>query len=173
MSKESWKKRYNTVKIKPRSKGDIGNTRSNTTGNSFMSNDVGSTESWLPQYYHGSPDRLNRYKQYDYMDFDVDVNMALDKTAEFCTLIDETTKLPFVLQLSEETTTHDAAILRQSLKKWCRINDWNGRLFELFRSTLKYGDQIFIRDPDTFILQWVDMYNVSRIFSQCRIRQRA
>ena len=124
---------------------------------------IDNNASWLPQFYHGSADRINRYKQYDYMDFDVDVNMALDKTAEFCTLIDETTGLPFILKINKDVTTSDAEILRHMLDKWCRINDWNGRLFEMFRSTLKYGDQMFIRDPDTFVLNWVDMYNVSRV----------
>lgn len=152
----SWKKSYNTVKIKPRKKGE-------EVSHGSGGGDVTRSESWLPQYYFGSPDRMNRYKQYDYMDFDVDVNMALDKTAEFCTLMDEYSKLPFVLETSPDLTVADAEILRQSLKQWCRINDWNGRLFELFRSTLKYGDQVFIRDPDTFVLNWVDMFNVVRV----------
>lgn len=152
----SWKKSYNTVNIKPRQKENNTESRASSTG-------VSRSESWLPQYYFGSPDRINRYKQYDYMDFDVDVNMALDKTAEFCTLLDEYTKLPFVLDTSIDITVADAEILRHSLKRWCRINDWSGRLFELFRGVLKYGDQVFIRDPDTFVLNWVDMYNVVRV----------
>ena len=160
MATGSWKKTFNTVNIKQRSDKQS----SSTTKNAYSSSSaIDNNVSWLPQFYHGSADRINRYKQYDYMDFDVDVNMALDKTAEFCTLIDETTGLPFILKINKDVTTSDAEILRHMLDKWCRINDWNGRLFEMFRSTLKYGDQMFIRDPDTFVLNWVDMYNVSRV----------
>jgi hypothetical protein len=36
-------------------------------------------------------------------------------------------------------------------------------MFKIFRNTLKYGDQVFLRDPDTFKLMWVDMTNVVKI----------
>ena len=51
----SWKKHYNTVKIRPRAKE--GGEGSGSTAN-FNNN-----KSWLPQVYQGSYDRIARYMQ--------------------------------------------------------------------------------------------------------------
>lgn len=159
----SWKKSLRPVQIKSRDGGALGNNsnkKSSSRGASGVSGN--STESWLPEYYFGSPDRISRYRQYDYMDFDVDVNMALDKTTEFSTLLDETTGLPFVLDLESSITGADAEIISTMLRKWIRLNSLSSKIFDIFRSTLKYGDQIYIRDPETLELYWVDVANVSR-----------
>lgn len=151
-----WKKYYSTVNLKKRNK------ENNDSGSRGVSNHE---NSWLGNYYEGSFDRLSRYTQYDHMDYDVDVNLALDTTAEFSTLLNEDMdiKVPFNLVLSDTVDSSTAALLRQSLKTWCRINEWNSRLFDTFRSTVKYGDQLFIRDPETFVLHWIDVYNVSKV----------
>jgi hypothetical protein len=36
-------------------------------------------------------------------------------------------------------------------------------MFKMFRNVLKYGDQVFVRDPETFELYWVDMTKVARV----------
>ncbi len=36
-------------------------------------------------------------------------------------------------------------------------------MFKIFRNTIKYGDQVFVRDPETFELYWVDMTKVARV----------
>ena len=41
--------------------------------------------SYLPDVYVGSPNRVERYGQYNTMDQDSEVNAALDILAEFCT----------------------------------------------------------------------------------------
>ena len=41
--------------------------------------------SFLPDVYVGSPNRVERYGQYNTMDMDSEVNAALDILAEFCT----------------------------------------------------------------------------------------
>ena len=41
--------------------------------------------SYLPDVYVGSPNRVERYGQYNTMDNDSEVNAALDILAEFCT----------------------------------------------------------------------------------------
>ena len=41
--------------------------------------------SYLPDVYTGSPNRVERYMQYDTMDMDPEINAALDILAEFCT----------------------------------------------------------------------------------------
>lgn len=155
MASHGWKKSYTTVKLKRR-EGDGQN------GNNAVSN---TEENWLGNYYQGSYDRLSRYIQYDHMDYDVDVNLSLDTTAEFCTLLndDESLRVPFKINVSEKVDSTITTILRELLRSWCRMNDWNSRLFECVRSALKYGDQVFIRDPDTYKLHWVDIYNVSKV----------
>lgn len=149
-----WKRKYNTVKIKQR-----GQTKETGAYNA----DMAKGKSWLPQFYHGSFDRIARYMQYDNMMYDVDVGLALDTIAEFSTLTDDDTGLPFELVVSEDINSGDVGVLSQLLKKWCRLNNWNSRIFNLFRDTIKFGDQIFIRDPETYELIWVDMYNVSKV----------
>jgi hypothetical protein len=37
------------------------------------------------------------------------------------------------------------------------------RAFRMFRSTCKYGDQFFIRDPETYELYWVDPANIEKV----------
>jgi hypothetical protein len=43
------------------------------------------------------------------------------------------------------------------------MNKLDQRMFKLFRNTIKYGDQLFVRDPETFEMYWVDMTKVSRV----------
>ena len=37
------------------------------------------------------------------------------------------------------------------------------RIFKMFRNTIKYGDQVFIRDPETFKLFWTEMSKVTKV----------
>ena len=119
--------------------------------------------SWLPEVYTGSPNRLMRYQQYDSMDADSVINAALDTVAEFGTQEDETSGLPFELKYDGDPSDTESKILTTTLKQWCRINDMHKRVFRIFRNTVKYGDQIFIRDPETYELYWVDPVNVEKV----------
>ena len=108
--------------------------------------------SWLPEVYQGQPNRVQRYGQYDQMDLDSEVNTALDTIAEFSTLKNEYTKLPFHVEYNEEASDTENDIIQKSLKQWCNMNEMHKRMFRLFRNSVKYGDQIFVRDPETFKL---------------------
>lgn len=119
--------------------------------------------SWLPEVYAGSPNRLMRYIQYDQMDNDLEINAALDILAEFCSQDDDYTELPFVLKFNEDPSETEMNILSKSLTQWNRLNDLRRRTFKLIRSTLKYGDQFFIRDPETYKLYWVDPANIEKV----------
>ena len=119
--------------------------------------------SWLPEVYAGSPNRLMRYIQYDQMDNDLEVNAALDIIAEFCTQDDETTGLPFVFNFNQDPSETEMKILDKTLEQWCNLNDLRRRAFKMVRSTLKYGDQFFIRDPETYKLYWSDPANVEKV----------
>jgi hypothetical protein len=119
--------------------------------------------SWLPEVYAGSPNRLMRYIQYDQMDNDLEINAALDILAEFCTQDDDYTKLPFVFKFNEDPSETEMKILDKTLDQWTNLNDLRRRAFKMVRSTLKYGDQFFIRDPETYKLFWTDPANVEKV----------
>lgn len=119
--------------------------------------------SWLPEVYAGSPNRLQRYIQYDSMDNDHSVCIALDTIAEFGTQEDEYNGLPFDIDYIEDPSETESKILQKALYQWCNINEMYKRLFRIFRSTCKYGDQLFIRDPETYKLHWIDPANVEKV----------
>ncbi len=118
---------------------------------------------WLPEVYSGPPDRLQRYSVYDQMNYDHEISAALDTIADFGAEPDMVTKLPLVLQYNDDPTPSEIQILEKSLGQWCRLNKMTRRLWRMFRSTLVYGDQFFIRDPETFKLYWVDPAKVEKV----------
>ena len=133
----SWKKhftRYNPMD------GTGGNTRTNRW------------QSWLPEVYSGQPNRVERYTQYDQMDQDSEINAALDTIAEFSTQLDPESQIPFKIMYKTAPTDSEISALETTLKQWVRINNFERRIFTMFRSCIKYGDQFFIRDPETYKL---------------------
>ncbi len=119
--------------------------------------------SWLPEVYAGSPNRLMRYIQYDQMDQDLEINAALDTIAEFGTQEDEGTGLPVQIEYNGTPSDTEQKILLKTLTQWCNLNQLQKRAFRIFRSTVKYGDQFFIRDPETYELYWVDPANIEKV----------
>jgi hypothetical protein len=119
--------------------------------------------SYLPEVYSGHPNRIERYYQYESMDSDSEVNSALDILTEFCTQNDNQNNLPFTINYKEKATDVEIKILESTLQKWCKMNQFKKRAFRLFRNTLKYGDQFFVRDPETFEWYWVDPTKVDKI----------
>ena len=117
----------------------------------------------LPEVYTGHPNRIERYNQYEMMDVDAEINACLDIISEFSTQKNEHNNLPFVLKFKEDPTPHEIKILTQQLSQWCALNEFNQRIFKIFRNTIKYGDQVFVRDPENFKLYWVDMVKVIKV----------
>lgn len=117
----------------------------------------------LPEVYSGHPNRVERYNQYENMDMDSEINACLDIIAEFSTQLNETNNTPFEVQYTDKPTDHEVDIIRKQLQQWVKINKLDQRIFKLFRNAIKYGDQVFVRDPETFELYWVDMSKVMRI----------
>jgi len=117
----------------------------------------------LPEVYSGHPNRVERYNQYENMDMDSEINACLDIIAEFSTQLNEQNQTPFDISYSEDPTDHEVNIIRKQLKQWVKMNQLDQRIFKLFRNTVKYGDQVFVRDPETFELYWVDMSKVARV----------
>lgn len=117
----------------------------------------------LPEVYTGHPNRVERYNQYEAMDQDSEINACLDILAEFSTQTDQQDRLPFQLNYTDKPTDHEVNILKKQLQQWVKLNKLDQRIFRIFRNTIKYGDQVFVRDPETFELYWVDMTKVARV----------
>jgi hypothetical protein len=119
--------------------------------------------SYLPDVYSGSPNRVERYMQYDTMDWDSEVNAALDILAEFCTQKNKENGTPFTLNFRGKPTGTEIQILKEYLQQWCKLQELNTRIFRVARNLFKYGDGIFIRDPETQKWYYVDPAKVTRI----------
>jgi len=117
----------------------------------------------LPEVYSGHPNRIERYNQYENMDADSEVNACLDIIAEFSTQINDDNKTPFDINFSDKPTDHEIEIIKKQLMQWTKLNKFDQRMFKLFRNTIKYGDQVFLRDPETFEMFWIDNVKVARV----------
>ena len=151
----SWKKHFKPVNsILPKSSMSIqGGSSAN----------ISKYSSWLPEIYQGPPDRLQRYAIYEQMNMDHEIYWGLSTLADFSTEEDEETKLPFIIEWNDKPSPSESSILSKTLRQWCILNEWNKRLWSTFRLCLMYGDQFFVRDPETFKLFWVDPNKVTKI----------
>ena len=154
----SWKKYFTPVKI------------DNTSGNLSPIGGRGrpgparaNYSSYLPDVYAGSPNRVERYMQYDTMDSDSEVNAALDILAEFCTQKDKENRTPFQTFFKGTPTSTEVKLLKDALQKWTKEQQFETRIFRIFRNTLKYGDCFFVRDPETKKWLYVDPTKVVKI----------
>lgn len=117
----------------------------------------------LPEVYTGHPNRIERYNQYEMMDVDAEINACLDIISEFSTQKNEHNKTPFAFEFKEEPTQHEVELLKTQLQQWCKLNEFDTRVFKIFRNTIKFGDQVFIRDPENFKLYWIDMTKIIKV----------
>jgi hypothetical protein len=117
----------------------------------------------LPEVYSGHPNRIERYNQYEAMDMDSEINACLDILAEFSTQTNKDDPVPFQVMYTDTPTDNEVKIIKQQLQQWVKLNKLDQRMFRIFRNTIKYGDQVFVRDPETFEMYWVDMTKVARV----------
>ena len=158
----SYKKSLNLVRpnVRMQSKlARLNNQKSPVSGQGLASNYA----SPLPEIYEGHTQRIPRYSQYDQMDDDSDINGSLDTITDFCTQTDDNTGRLFEFKFNREPSNVEVKILSDVLRKWTEINEFETRLWGMFRKTLKYGDQFFIRDPETQKWIWVDPANVEKV----------
>ena len=135
----------------------------NGSGNNMPDPGYRNFASQLPEVYIGHPNRTERYNQYEQMDMDSEVNAALDILAEFMTQPNVENGTGFDLFFKEDPTDNEVKIIREQLQQWVSLNDLNKRLFKIVRNTIKYGDQVFLRDPETFKLYWTEMFKVVKV----------
>jgi hypothetical protein len=154
----SWKKYFTPVNtsgtLSPIS-GARGSDMSNPTHRNYSS--------YLPDVYSGHPNRLERYGQYDTMDADSEVNAALDILAEFCTQTNEENGTPFRVFFKEQATNTEVTIIKKYMQQWTKLNKFQTRIFKIVRNAFKYGDVLFVRDPETQTWMYVDPSKVDSI----------
>jgi hypothetical protein len=120
-------------------------------------------QSNLPDVYIGHPNRIERYNQYEQMDMDSEINAALDILSEFMTQKNEANNTPFDIKFKDDPTDNEVKIIKEQLQQWVKLNEFNSRIFKIVRNTIKYGDQVFVRDPENFKLFWVEMSKVVKV----------
>jgi len=158
----SWKKYFTPVPTGDNTTGSysaLGGRRGGAQPGPAQTN----YSSYLPDVYVGSPNRVERYGQYNTMDLDSEVNAALDILAEFCTQQNKRNKTNFILDFKKEATNSEVTIIQQYLQQWTKLQKFDTRMFRIFRNIFKYGDGFFIRDPENKKWYHVDPANVTSI----------
>jgi hypothetical protein len=155
----SWKKYFTPVPTSPGSNLSPINGVSQSKAGPAKTN----YSSYLPDVYTGSPNRVERYQQYEVMDSDPEVNAALDILAEFCTQKLKDGKTPFTASWRHKATNSEVRILAEYLQQWCKLNKFDTRIFRIMRNTFKYGDAFFIRDPETQKWHYIDPSKITKI----------
>lgn len=143
--------------------GSPGQNGSDTGGYNNAEMGYKNYRSRLPEVYTGHPNRIERYNQYEMMDVDAEINACLDIISEFSTQTNEHNKTPFNIDFKDDPTQHEVELLKTQLQQWCKLNEFDTRTFKIFRNTIKFGDQVFVRDPENFKLYWVDMTKVIKV----------
>lgn len=156
----SWKKYFSAVP----SQTKLNHRLTASTASSGTSAGSGAKySSYLPEVYSGAPNRIERYIQYEQMDLDSEISKGLDILADYSTQNYEPKDEPFKLAFRETATETEINLLNDMLRQWCKLNSWHQRLWRCFRNVLKFGDQVYIRDPETFKLIWIDPTKVEKI----------
>lgn len=152
----SWKKYFTPASVNHQL-SPINGRQSNTgPAHSNYSN-------FLPDVYSGSPNRIERYQQYEVMDSDPEVNAALDILSEFCTDRQKFGKTHFQIFWRSKATNSEVRILSEYLQQWANLQEFHTRMFRVVRNVFKYGDAFFIRDPETYKWSWVDPTKIVKI----------
>jgi hypothetical protein len=158
----SWKKYFTPVPTGNNQNGSYSPFTTKNSGN--MAGPARSNySSYLPDVYVGSPNRVERYGQYNTMDQDSEVNAALDILAEFCTQKNKQNNTPFIIDFKQKATNSEVTIVQKYLQQWNKLQNFETKIFRILRNIFKMGDQFFLRDPETKKWFHVDPANVTRI----------
>ena len=155
----SWKKYFQPVPVNGQNLGPLSGLNNGNRPGPARTN----YSSYLPDVYTGSPNRIERYQQYEVMDSDPEVNAALDILAEFCTQKLKDGKSPFAVKWRNKGTNAEIRILSEYLQQWNKLQKFDTRIFRIVRNTFKYGDAFFIRDPENQKWNYVDPANLIKV----------
>jgi|TARA_Y100000015_G_scaffold11675_1_gene11170 hypothetical protein len=157
----SWKKFFTPVPTQSNANGSY--SPFSMKGQAGPGPAAANYSSHLPDVYVGSPNRIERYNQYNTMDSDSEVNAALDILAEFCSQKAKDNDTHFNINFKKQANNSEVKILGEYLKQWCKIQQFDTRMFRIIRNSFKYGDQFFIRDPETQKWFHLDPSQVTKI----------
>lgn len=108
--------------------------------------------SWYTKVMKGASSRFSKYTQYKNMDSDVFVSRALDTIAEEMTQINIRTNLPFEIEYqnenNKEVPSSITMTVRAALRHWCEIQNLDTMLYDIARTTVKFGDCFFQKQSD-------------------------
>ena len=153
----SWKRHFSPVTLNSSHSSPI-------AGNNFSTGPAKKNySSYLPDVYTGSPNRVERYMQYESMDSDGEVSGAMDILAEFCTQPNKENQTPFILSFTGDPTGSEVRVLREYLQQWSKLQEYEIRMFRMARNLFKYGDIFFIRDPETQKFFYIDPGKIVKI----------
>ena len=159
MARKGFKKNFSIRpdgKLSPISGASSQNQMSDWEGYSNWGNN-------LPDVYTGHPNRIQRYQQFESMNLDGEVSGALDIIADFCTQTSSENNTAFTIETHEKISDNELAAINQQMRNWYNLQSFDDRLFRLVRNTCLYGDQIMLRDPQTYELFWCDMNKVTKV----------
>src|SRR6056300_1569119 len=159
----SWKKYLTPVPTGNNPSGSYSPFTNARSGGNMAGPARSNYSSYLPDVYVGSPNRVERYGQYNTMDQDSEVNAALDILAEFCTQKNKQNNTPFITDFKQKATNSEITIIQKYLQQWCKLQNFETKIFRILRNVFKMGDQFFLRDPETKRWFHVDPANVTRI----------
>jgi len=157
----SWKKFFTPVAVESGNRSPIASGATSAGMGPAKTN----YSSYLPDVYTGSPNRIERYNQYETMDTDPEVNAALDILAEFTTQKNKDQHSAFSIDWRSKATNSEIKILGEYLNQWSKLQEFETRIFRILRNTFKYGDSFFIRDPETQKWFYVDPNKVVKIIA--------
>lgn len=116
--------------------------------------------SWYTKVMKGASSRFSKYTQYKNMDSDVFVSRALDTIAEEMTPINAKTNMPFEIEYQNESNKEVPEAItmtvRAALRHWIEIQDLNTIIFDIARTTIKFGDCFFRKNSDFKKWQYID-----------------
>jgi len=158
----SWKKYFTPVTTEDNMSGSYSPFSNRNTG-SQPGPARTNYSSYLPDVYVGSPNRVERYGQYNTMDNDSEVCAALDILAEFCAQENKENGTTFRFDFNKSATNSEIQILGEYLRQWSNLQNFSTRMFRIMRNIFKYGDQLFIRDPETKKWFHIDPAKLTRI----------
>lgn len=133
---------------------------SNLHGNEENNNVYDRYKNYLPIIYQGPSNRGERYTIYDNMVQDPIINWSIQTIADF--IIQSDKDKPFIINYDTKEKLPDSQTLsiEKGLEDWIQDNEWKRRIFPTVVDILKYGDVFFIRDPETYELNKVNIYDV-------------
>lgn len=135
-------------------------SKSNYVASSTEAAKLYSNFSWYTKVMKGASSRFSKYTQYKNMDSDVFVSRALDTIAEEMTQINVRTNLPFEIEYQNENNKEVPAAItmtvRAALRHWAEIQNLHTTLYDIARTTVKFGDCFFQKTSDFKKWKYID-----------------